>query len=40
VACALSLCGLEEMAERGIGVDHSTIHRWAVRFSLLLLKRF
>ena len=28
------------MAERGIGVDHSTIHRWAVHFSPLLLKRF
>jgi putative transposase len=37
----LSLRDLEEMmAERGIRVDHSTIDRWAVRFSPLLLKRF
>lgn len=28
------------MAERGIRVDHSTIHRRAVRFSPRLLKRF
>lgn len=28
------------MAERGIRVDHSTIHRWAARFSPRLLKRF
>ena len=28
------------MAERGIGVDHSTIHPWAVYFSPVLLKRF
>jgi putative transposase len=27
------------MAERGIAVDHTTIHRWTVRFSLLLLER-
>jgi len=32
----LSLRDLEEiMAERGIRVDHSTIRRWAVRFSPL-----
>jgi transposase-like protein len=30
----------EMMAERGIGIDHSTIHRWVVRFSPLLLERF
>ena len=30
----------EMMAERGIRVDYSTIHRWAVRSSPLLLKRF
>ncbi len=28
------------MAERGIGVDHSTIHRWVVHFSPRLLERF
>jgi transposase-like protein len=28
------------MAERGIRVDHSTIHRRVVRFSPLLLERF
>ncbi len=28
------------MAERGIRVDHSTIHRWVLRFSPLLLERF
>lgn len=27
------------MAERGIHVDHSTIHHWVVRFSPLLLER-
>jgi putative transposase len=27
------------MAERGIAVDHTTIHRWTVRFSPLLLER-
>jgi putative transposase len=41
LACGLSLRDLKEMmAERGIGVDHSTIHRWVVRFSPLLLERF
>jgi len=24
----------EMMAERGIGVDHSTVHRWVVHFYL------
>jgi transposase-like protein len=28
------------MAERGISVDHATIHRWVVRYSPDLLKRF
>lgn len=41
LAYGLSLRDLKEMmAERGINVDHSTIHRRVVRFSLMLLKRF
>jgi putative transposase len=37
----LSLRNLEEMmAERGISVDHATIHRWVIRYSPELLKRF
>lgn len=41
LAYNLSLRDLEEMmAERGIHVDHSTIHRWIIRFSPLLLERF
>jgi putative transposase len=37
----LSLRNLEEMmAERGISVDHATIHRWVVRYSPELLERF
>ncbi len=41
LAYALSLRDLKEMmAERGISVDHTTIHRWVVRFSPVLLKRF
>jgi putative transposase len=28
------------MAERGIHVDHSTVHRWVIHFSPLLLERF
>jgi putative transposase len=32
VSYALSLQNLEEMmVERGIGVDHSTVHRWALK---------
>ena len=32
VAYPLSLRHLEEMmAERGVAVDHSTIHRWAIK---------
>jgi transposase-like protein len=34
LACSLSLRDLEEMmAERGIFVDHATVHRWLVRYS-------
>jgi putative transposase len=41
LAYNLSLRNLEEMmAERGISVDHATIHRWGVRYSPELLKRF
>src|SRR5215207_2150380 len=28
------------MAERGMSVDHATIHRWVIRYSPELLKRF
>ncbi len=38
---ALSLRNLEEMiAERGIIVDHSTLHRWVIRLVPLLDKAF
>jgi transposase-like protein len=41
LAFGLSLRDMKEMmAERGISIDHSTIHRWVVHFSPLLLKRF
>jgi putative transposase len=41
LAYGLSLRNLREMmAERGICVDHSTIHRWVVHFAPLLLTRF
>ena len=37
----LSLRNLEEMmAERGISVDHATVHRWVIRYAPLLLERF
>jgi len=37
----LSLRDLKEiMAERGISIDHSTIHRWVVHFAPLLADRF
>ncbi|NOW48005.1 transposase-like protein [Novosphingobium sp. SG751A] len=37
----LSLRNLEEMiAERGISVDHSTIHRWMLRYAPKLLTSF
>ena len=41
LAYGLSLRDLEEMmAERGISVDHATIHRWVIRYSPELLRRF
>nr|WP_179298222.1 IS6 family transposase [Mesorhizobium carmichaelinearum] len=41
LAYNLSLHDLKEMmAERGIGVDHSTIHRWVIHFAPRLLERF
>jgi transposase-like protein len=41
LAYGLSLRKLEEMmAERGISVDHATIHRWIIRYSPELLERF
>ncbi len=41
LAYGLSLRNLEEMmAERGISVDHATIHRWTVRYAPLLLEQF
>ncbi|MCY0150713.1 IS6 family transposase [Hoeflea sp. G2-23] len=41
LAYGLSLRDLKEMmSERGISVDHSTIHRWVVHFSPLILDRF
>jgi transposase-like protein len=41
LAYSLSLRNLEEMmAERGVEVDHSTIHRWTVYYAPLLLEQF
>ena len=41
LAYNLSLRDVEEMmAERGIHVDHSTVHRWVAHFAPLLLERF
>ncbi len=41
LAYALSLRNLEDMmAERGIIVDHSTLHRWVIRLVPLLDKAF
>jgi putative transposase len=41
LAYNLSLRNLEEMmAERGISVDHATVHRWVVRYAPELLARF
>jgi len=41
LAYALSLRNLEEMmAERGIVVDHATLHRWVIRLVPLLDKAF
>ncbi len=40
VAYSLSLRHLEEMmAERGIAVDHSTVHRWAIKLLPVFEKR-
>jgi transposase-like protein len=41
VAYPLSLRNLEEMmAERGISVDHSTVHRWAIKLLPVIEKAF
>jgi transposase-like protein len=41
LAYSLSLRDLEAMkAERGISVDHATIHRWTVYYAPLLLEQF
>ena len=41
VAYPLSLRHLEQMmAERGIDVDHSTVHRWAIKVLPVLEKAF
>ncbi|BDC44738.1 hypothetical protein PTKU15_80350 [Paraburkholderia terrae] len=41
VAYPLSLRNHEEMmAERGIAVDHSTVHRWAIKLLPVLEKTF
>src|SRR5580704_13432225 len=41
VAYSLSLRDLEEMmAERAIGVDHSTVHRWVIKLMPLFEKTF
>jgi transposase-like protein len=41
VAYPLSLRHLEEMmAERGLSIDHSTVHRWAIKLLPLLEKTF
>jgi transposase-like protein len=41
LAYSLSLRDLEEMmVERGVQVDHATIHRWTVHYAPLLLEQF
>jgi len=41
VAYGLSVRNLEEMmAERGIEVDHSTVHRWAIKLLPVSEKTF
>ncbi len=41
LAYNLSLRNLKEMmAERGVDLDHSTVHRWVICFSPKLLERF
>jgi transposase-like protein len=40
LAYSLSLRNLEEMmAERGISVDHTTVHRWTIHYAPLLMER-
>jgi putative transposase len=41
LAYGLSLRNLEEMmAERGVTVDHATIHRWTIHYAPMLLEQF
>jgi putative transposase len=41
LAYSLSLRDLEEMmGERGVSVDHATIHRWTIHYAPLLLDKF
>lgn len=41
VAYALSVRNLEEMmAERGVHVDHATVHRWSLKILPILAKVF
>ena len=41
VAYSLSLRNLEEMmAERGIEVDHSSVHRWVIKLAAVVRKGF
>ncbi len=41
VAYSLSLRNFEEiMAERGVEVDHSTVHRWVIKLVPLFEKAF
>ncbi|PVE22795.1 IS6 family transposase [Microvirga sp. KLBC 81] len=41
LAYNLSLRNLEEMmAERGISVDHATVHRWTIHYAPFLLEQF
>ena len=41
LAYNLNLRNLEEMmGERGISIDHATIHRWTVHYTPLLLEQF
>ena len=40
-ACPLSLRHIEEMmVERGVGVDHATVHRWAIKILPVLAAAF
>jgi len=41
LVCNLSMPDLKEMmAERGIDLDHSTVHRWVIYFCPKLFERF